>query len=113
MTDEDRDTGKHEQGQRVAESPGQAMLDDIRDVAAARRDRGDRRDVIGLERMLHAQQKSETQNTEHVPSLLPQAKLAVSLIGASFGPGRHGCIGPQRESSLPLIYVKRPRSAAA
>jgi hypothetical protein len=36
-------------------------------MAAARGDAGDRGDVIGLERMLHAQQKPQPKNSEHTP----------------------------------------------
>ena len=49
----------------MAKAPGQPVLDDVTDVAAARGNAGDRRDMIGLERMLHAQQETETQNCEH------------------------------------------------
>ena len=49
----------------MAEAPGQAVLDDIADVAAARGDARNRRDMVGLERMLHAEQKSQSQNSEH------------------------------------------------
>ncbi len=52
--------GKDEQSQRVAKAPGQAVLDDVADVAAARSDAGDSCDVIGFERMLHAEQKTQT-----------------------------------------------------
>ena len=62
---QDGRAGKDKQRQRMAQSPGQPMLDDVADLAAARRDRGDGGDVIGLQRMLHAEQKTETQNTEH------------------------------------------------
>ena len=41
------------------------MLDDVADMGAARGDAGHRRDMIGLERMLHAEQKSQPQNSEH------------------------------------------------
>src|SRR6516165_310546 len=46
--------------------------------------------------MLHAQEKSESQNTEHVPSALPQAKLAVSLVGAKFRLRTAWCVGGQQ-----------------
>jgi hypothetical protein len=36
-------------------------------MAAARGDAGDGGDVIGLERMLHAQQKPQPKNSEHTP----------------------------------------------
>src|SRR5262245_7505503 len=63
--EQDRDAGKDEQGQRVAEPPGQPMLDDVAHAATARGDAGDGRDMIGLKRMLHAQQEPETQNSQH------------------------------------------------
>ena len=49
--------GKHEQRERVAEPPGQPVLDDIGHMAAARGDAGYGGDMVGFERMLHAQQK--------------------------------------------------------
>ena len=65
--EQDGGAGKDEQRQRMAEPPGQPVLDDIGDMAAARGDAGDGGDVIGLERMLHAQQKPQPQNSEHTP----------------------------------------------
>src|SRR6266487_1840067 len=58
---------KHEQRQHMAEPPGQPVFDDIGDMAAARGDAGDGGDVIGLERMLHAQQKPQPKNSQHTP----------------------------------------------
>ncbi len=58
VTEQDRGAGKGEQGQGMAEPPGQAVLDDVAHIGAARGDRGHRRDMVGLERVLHAQQKS-------------------------------------------------------
>ena len=72
VAEQDRRTGKGEQRQRMAEPPGQPMLDDIADLAAPRRDRGDGGDMVGLQRMLHAQQEAETQNCEHAsPATCP------------------------------------------
>jgi hypothetical protein len=52
--------------------------DDIADVAAARRNAGDGRDVIGLQRVLHAQQKAQPQDTEHVsPPIVREPTVAV------------------------------------
>jgi hypothetical protein len=51
----------------MAEPPGQPVLDDIGHMAAARGDAGDGGDMIGLESMLHAQQKPQPQNSEHTP----------------------------------------------
>src|SRR6266516_8211449 len=65
--EQDGRAGKDEQGKRVAEPPGQPVLDDIGHMAAARGDAGDGGDVIGLERMLHAQQKPQPKNSEHTP----------------------------------------------
>jgi len=58
-------TRKSEQGQRVAQAPGQPVPDDIGDVAPPRGDARDRSDMIGLKRMLHAQDKSKPQNSKH------------------------------------------------
>ena len=67
MAEQDGGAGKGEQRQRMAEPPGQPVLDDIGDMAAARGDAGYGGDVIGLERMLHAQQKPQPKNSEHTP----------------------------------------------
>ena len=69
MAEQNRGAGKGEQRQGMAEPPGQAVLDDVADMAAARGDAGHRRDMVGLERVLHAQQKPQPQNSEHVPLL--------------------------------------------
>ena len=66
VAEQQRSTRKDEQGQRMAETPGQAMADDIADMAAARGDARHRRDMVGFQRVLHAQQKPEPQNSEHV-----------------------------------------------
>jgi hypothetical protein len=39
--------------------------DDVADLAPPRGDRGDGGNVVGLERVLHAQEESQPQNTEH------------------------------------------------
>ena len=44
----------------MAEAPGQPVLDDVPDVRAARGDAGHRGDMIGLQRVLHAQQKAQS-----------------------------------------------------
>ena len=67
VAEQDGGAGKDEQRQRMAEPPGQPVLDDIGDMAAARGDAGYGGDMIGLERMLHAQQKPQPQNSEHTP----------------------------------------------
>ena len=74
MAEQDGGAGKGEQRQRVAEPPGQPVLDDIGDMAAACGDAGYGSDMIGFERVLHAQQKPQPQNSEHTPP-------ALSLIG--------------------------------
>ena len=63
--EQDGGTRERKQGQRVAEPPGQSMFDDVADMGAARGDAGDGRDMIGLERVLHAEQKTKPQNSEH------------------------------------------------
>ncbi len=67
-----RGAGEGEQCQRMANPPGQTMLDDVGDVGPPRGDAGDGRDVVGLERVLHAQQKAKPQNSEHVQPALPR-----------------------------------------
>ena len=77
VAEQDRSTRKRKQRQRMPEPPGQPVLDDVADVAAPRRDRGDGGDMIGLQRMLHAQQEAKTQDCEHAsPALLEQTVAA-------------------------------------
>ena len=64
MAEQDRSTCKGKQRQRVAKSPSQAMLDDIADMGAPRGDARYRRNMVGLQRVLHAEQKSQAQNKE-------------------------------------------------
>src|SRR3954454_5360228 len=71
MAEPDCDPGKYRQSERMAEPPGQAVLDDVADVGAARGDAGDSGDMIGLERVLHAQQKTQSQNSEHLSPARP------------------------------------------
>src|SRR5258705_4277690 len=59
--------GNGEQCQGMAEAPGQPVLDDVPDVSSARGDAGYRGDMISLERVLHTEQKPQSQNSEHVP----------------------------------------------
>ena len=61
--------GNGEQCQGMAEAPGQPVLDDVPDLSAARGDAGHRGDMIGLERVLHTEQKPQSQNSEHLPLL--------------------------------------------
>ena len=46
------------------------MPDDVADLAAARGDAGYGGDMVGLERVLHPEQKAEPQNSEHAPPAL-------------------------------------------
>ena len=55
VAEQNRRTREHEQRQRMAETPCQAVLDDVADVGPARGNARHRRDVIGLQRMLHTQ----------------------------------------------------------
>ncbi len=59
MPEQDRGAGKDEQRHGMAKPPGQAVLDDVADMAAPRGDRGHRGDVVSLERMLHPEEKAE------------------------------------------------------
>ena len=81
MAEQDGGAGKDEQRQRMAEPPGQPVLDDIGDMAAARGDAGYGGDMIGLERMLHAQQKPQPKNSEHTP---PVHSVSLKLILTAF-----------------------------
>ncbi len=67
-------SGKQEQREGVPKPPGQAMLDDVADIAAAGGDAGHRRDVVGFQRMLHAEQKAESQNSEHPSSKVSRTR---------------------------------------
>jgi len=66
MTYQDCGTGKDEECQRMAEPPRQAVFDDITNVGSAGGYARHSRDVIGFERMLHAEQKADPQDPEHV-----------------------------------------------
>ena len=77
VPEQDRRTGKGKQRQRVPEPPGQPVLDDVSDLAASRCDRGHRGDVVGLQRMLHAQQEAKTQDCEHASPAFLGPRLAV------------------------------------
>jgi hypothetical protein len=58
---------KYKQRDGVTKPPGQAVLDDVTNVRASRGNAGHRRDMVGLERVLHSKKKAETQNSEHSP----------------------------------------------
>ena len=60
-TEHDRGSGKDEQGERVTEPPGQAVLDDVADFAAARGSARYRRDMVGFERVLQSEHKPQPQ----------------------------------------------------
>jgi hypothetical protein len=49
----------------MAEPPGQAVLDDVGNIVTAGGDTGDGSDMIDLERMLHAEEKSKPDDSEH------------------------------------------------
>src|SRR3954452_21115191 len=82
VAEQDRGAGEHQQRQRMTESPGQAVLDDVANVAAAGGKARHRRDVIGFQRMLHAEQKAEPQNYEHALSRSPRGSSEDSLGAA-------------------------------
>ena len=65
MAKQDRGAGENEQRQRMAEPPRQPVLDDVTNVGPASGNARHRRNVIGLKRMLHTEQKTEPQNSEH------------------------------------------------
>src|ERR1700732_4400775 len=76
LAQENRRTREHEQRQRVAEPPGQAVLDNIPNVGPASGKARHRRDMIGFERMLHSEQKPDTQDSEHA---LPDLTLTNNI----------------------------------
>jgi hypothetical protein len=81
------------------------VLDDIADVAAARGDAGHRSDVIGLERMLQAQKKPETQNSEHTPLAFSVAIEVELHTGSAFAQpeiGTSACVVSRRGNSHPF-----------
>src|SRR6478752_1986550 len=85
----------------MAEPPGQAVLDDVSDVGAARGDAGDRGDMIGLKRVLHAQQKTQAQNSEHSSP----ARLTSSIRSQVAPPS-----GPHPDWNFPSAgHVHKPR----
>ena len=86
MAEQDRGAREHEQRQRMAKAPGQAVLDDVGDMGAARGDAGYGGDVIGLQRMLHAEQKTKSQNSEH--PLRPVVRRLWHSVGALSRRGR-------------------------
>ena len=105
--EQQRCAGESEQRQRMAEPPGQAMAHDIADPAAPRRDARHRRDMIGLQRVLHPQQKPQPQNSEH----LSPAGSTSSLRGAqrrsnpvSFLARRAGLLRFARNDGLNSFY---------
>src|SRR3954453_4421561 len=83
LASEQRRTGKGEQCQRVAEPPGQAVLDDVTDLGAAVGDAGDCGDMVGLQRMLQAQQKTQRQYCQH-----SAPKPAASSLETGFHPSK-------------------------
>jgi hypothetical protein len=105
---EDGDAGKNQQGDGVAEPPGEAMLDDVADFGAARRNRGDRRDMVGLERVLHAQQKTQPQDSEHTrcAPFVPRLAAHSSHRFESAGKDR------KTETSAAAQTEKAPEAAA-
>ena len=49
----------------MAKTPCETVADNISDAGAPRGDARHRRDVIGFERMLHAEQETEAENSKH------------------------------------------------
>ena len=65
VTKQNRGTGEHEKRQGVPQSPGQTVFDDVADIGAPGSDAGHRRNMIGLERVLHSENEAKSQNSEH------------------------------------------------
>ncbi len=66
MAENNGSAGEDEQRQRMTKPPCQPVFDNVADIGPAGRNAGNRRDVIGLERMLHSKQEAKPQNSEHV-----------------------------------------------
>src|SRR6202011_4204400 len=83
--EQDRGAGKDEQCQGMAEDPGQAVPDDVANVGAARGDAGLRRDMVAFERVLHAEQKPQPKNSEHLsPACTTRPAIASAAKQSSF-----------------------------
>src|SRR5687767_10322849 len=70
VSQQDRSAGKDKERERMAQAPGQAMLDDIADTGSPRSDARHGGDMIGLECMLHPEQETQSEHAEH---LFPQS----------------------------------------
>src|SRR5271169_494346 len=73
----------------MADPPGQAMLNDVGDIAPSRGDAGDRCDVIDLERVLHPQQKPKPKNSKHASTHAPRARRLQKVF-----PNHHSDLTP-------------------
>jgi hypothetical protein len=67
------------------------MFDDIGDIGPARGDAGDRRNMVDLKRVLHAQQKPEPQNSKHAQPALLRRSHSSTWIGDHTGGMRNTC----------------------
>jgi hypothetical protein len=83
------------------------VFDDIPDIGPAGRDAGHRRDVIGLKRMLHSEQKAKPQNSEHSH---PDLTSTDNILGES-GFARPTYFAPQSsiDRMSKIVFGKRNR----
>jgi hypothetical protein len=108
LTERQRSAGKNKERQRMAEPPGQAVLDDIGDVFTPRGDRGNRGYVIGFQRVLHAQQKAQPQYCKHRSPFM-------TVPDTTAGPERHLSLSGgklERKSGLGYAEPVSPDGAA-
>jgi hypothetical protein len=69
----------------MTEPPRQSVFDDIAHVRPAGGYAGNRSNMVGFQRMLHPEQKTETQNSEH---MLPDFNRSVASVLPSVAPLR-------------------------
>lgn len=65
MSQDNRGTRKQRERNRVAKSPRQSVPNNVSDIGSAGGDAGDGCNMIGFQRMLHSQHKTESQNSKH------------------------------------------------
>ena len=98
--------GKGKQGQRMAEAPGEPMLDNIADVGAAGGDGRYGCNMIRLERMMQAEDEAESENSKQTPPVRLTAAFSRQPGEGASHPG------DDRTSPAKRIFRKAPGLAA-
>jgi hypothetical protein len=86
----------------MADPPGQAVLDDVGNIAPPRGDTGDRRDMIDLQRVLHAQEKPKPENSKHAVARPHLSQRSIANFHAGLKP-------LARSESMPPGSLRRGR----